>query len=187
MMAEGADGFTIRKGTVADAPLLAALAERTFVDTFAHDNDPADMTAHVAHSYGVAQQTAELADLDRVTLIGETAGQPMAYAQVRRGAAPPCVAGPSPVELQRFYVERGWHGRGVARQLMEAVVETGRSLGAETLWLGVWERNARAMAFYAKCGFVDVGSQEFRLGGDLQTDRVFARPLTSAGRGTGRG
>lgn len=180
-MAEGTDAFSIRKGTVADAPLLADLAARTFIDTFARYNDPADMTAHVARSYGVAQQAAELADSDRVTLIGETAGQAMAYAQVRRGTAPPCVAGPSPVEVQRFYVERGWHGRGAARQLMAAVFATARSWGAETLWLGVWERNARAIAFYTKCGFVDVGSQEFLLGDDRQTDRVYVRPLPPPG------
>ena len=55
---------------------------------------------------------------------------------------------------------------------MKGVLDTASSLGATRVWLGVWEKNARAIAFYAKCGFRDVGSQPFLLGSDLQTDRV---------------
>ena len=52
-----------------------------------------------------------------------------------------------------------------------------RARGAGTLWLGVWERNPRGIAFYVKCGFRDVGSKPFLLGSDWQTDRVMVRPL----------
>ena len=48
----------------------------------------------------------------------------------------------------------------------------GRTRGAKTLWLGVWEKNDRARAFYAKCGFADVGEHIFLFGTDPQTDRV---------------
>jgi GNAT superfamily N-acetyltransferase len=177
MKAEADGAFTIRKGTVADAALLAELAARTFTDAFARDNTPANMAAHIAHAYGVPQQTAELADPDGVTLIGDVGAAAMAYAQVRRGPAPACITGRDPVELRRFYVEQRWHGRGIARALMDAVFETARALGANTLWLGVWERNPRAIAFYVKCGFLDRGSQDFWLGADRQTDRVLVRSL----------
>ena len=60
---------------------------------------------------------------------------------------------------------------------MDAAVEAAAARGARTLWLGVWERNARAIAFYAKCGFADVGAQPFTLGADVQTDRVMALAL----------
>jgi ribosomal protein S18 acetylase RimI-like enzyme len=76
------------------------------------------------------------------------------------------------VELARFYVDRPWHGRGVARELMDAARAAARNLGGRTFWLGVWEHNPRAIAFYAKCGFRDVGSHKFLVGSDLQTDRV---------------
>ena len=55
---------------------------------------------------------------------------------------------------------------------MRAVMVVAAATGAGAVWLGVWERNARAIAFYAKCGFADVGAHDFRLGDDLQTDRV---------------
>jgi len=87
------------------------------------------------------------------------------------------VTGGAPLEIVRFYVDRPWHGRGVAQQLMEAAVNTARAAGARTLWLGVWERNPRAIAFYRKCGFQDVGTQTFVLGADHQRDLVLTRSV----------
>jgi ribosomal protein S18 acetylase RimI-like enzyme len=81
------------------------------------------------------------------------------------------------VEIVRFYVDRAWRGTGLAAALMDAAAEEARGRGARSLWLGVWERNPRAIRFYEKCGFRDVGSQDFVLGSDVQRDRVMARHL----------
>lgn len=167
----------IRRGTPDDTSALAAFAERTFVETFGPDNTPEDLAAHVAKAFGIAQQSHELRDPNMITLLGESGRTLVAFAQLRRGANPPCVTGPDPIELLRFYVDRPWHGRGIAQSLMRAVEDTARQTGARTLWLGVWERNPRAIAFYAKCGFTDIGEQEFSVGSDRQTDRVMARSL----------
>ncbi|MGH9173675.1 MAG: GNAT family N-acetyltransferase [Vicinamibacterales bacterium] len=167
----------IRRGEAADASALAALAERTFRETFAGDNTPADMAAHCAASYSTAIQGRELADTGMDTLVCvDSDGQLIAFAQLRPGAPPP-VTGPSPIELWRFYVDRPHHGRGVAQRLMAEVVNTARARAALTLWLGVWERNLRAQAFYRKAGFSDVGAHEFRVGSDVQTDRLMSRSL----------
>ena len=118
--------------------------------------------------------SGELADPDYVTLLIEDGTSLAAYAQVRRHEPPPCVTGPAPIELYRFYVDRLWHGQGVAQTLMAAVRDAARAFGGGTLWLGVWEHNPRAIAFYNKCGFRDVGSTSFYVGPDRQTDRVMA-------------
>ena len=65
-----------------------------------------------------------------------------------------------------------WHGRGLATVLMDEVVSEALARGHRTLWLGVWEHNGRAVAFYRKRGFEDVGSHEFLVGEDRQTDRI---------------
>ena len=64
---------------------------------------------------------------------------------------------------------------------MSQVIDAARRDGAITLWLGVWERNPRAIAFYRKAGYVDVGAQVFVLGTDPQTDRIMTRPLVGMG------
>ena len=169
--------MNIRVATAADAAVVSALARRTFYDTFAETNDPAEMTRYLAGAYSIDIQTRELGDRDITTLIVEEDGAAIAYAMVRADHVPDCVIGPAPVELWRFYVDREWHGRGVAAALMERVKTAARDRGARTLWLGVWERNDRARAFYAKCGFADAGEHIFLFGTDPQTDRVMVTSL----------
>jgi len=167
----------IRPAVVNDAEVLAELARRTFHDTFASTNDPTDMALYLSRAYGIEQQTRELGDRDITTLIVEAEGDAIAYAQLRSGHVPDCVTGAQPIELWRFYVSRDWHGRGIARPLMDRVRTTALERGAKTLWLGVWERNARARAFYVKCGFAEVGEHIFLFGTDPQTDLVMVTAL----------
>jgi ribosomal protein S18 acetylase RimI-like enzyme len=168
---------TIRRGEPKDAAVLADLAKTTFYDTFAATNDAGDMALHLTRAYGVPQQAAELGNPGITTVLVEEGGAAIGYAQVRDDHTPDCVTGPSPIELWRFYVHRDWHGRGVAQALMDRVKHEARQRGAQTLWLGVWERNDRARAFYVKCGFQDVGEHVFVFGTDPQTDRVMTLPL----------
>ena len=151
---------------------MADLAAATFRDAFGADNDPADLALHLARSYGVAQQAAELAHPAITTLVASVDGELIGYAQLRLGRPPTCVTAARPLEVWRFYVAGAWHGRGVAQQLMAAAIAAARDRGAASLWLGVWENNPRGQAFYKKSGFVDVGSQTFLVGTDEQTDRV---------------
>lgn len=164
--------LSIRQGVAPDASALAVFAARTFAEAFGSDNRPEDTQAHLAASYGVLQQTKELTDPRVTTLLAHNVETLVAYAQVRYKAPPPCVTDSHPIELHRFYVDRLMHGKGVAQLLMTAVQKAARELGGQHLWLSVWERNPRAIAFYVKAGFADVGSTDFFVGTDCQQDRV---------------
>ena len=168
--------LTIRIASVADAGAVAALAARTFHDTFAADNTAEDMAAHLRKNYGPAIQAAELADPAMTTLVAEAEGAMIAYAQIRNGPAPSCVVATRPSEIWRFYVDQPFIGRGVAAALMTRTLAEVAARGADVCWLGVWERNLRAQAFYRKCGFVVAGTQFYDVGSDRQTDFVMARP-----------
>jgi ribosomal protein S18 acetylase RimI-like enzyme len=167
----------IRTAERRDAGALARLAESTFREAFGAANTPANMDAHCAAAYGEAIQAAEIADSAAETLLVERGGELIAYAQLRRGPSPPFVPASSPVEIRRFYVDRSWHGRGVAQQLMTHLLSSVGRAGADVVWLGVWEHNPRAIAFYTRWGFLPAGDQVFELGSDPQRDLVLARPL----------
>lgn len=167
----------IRLGTPADARALAELAERTFRETFEGSTSAENMAAHLAHTYGESRQRAELKDPDMTTLLVDVDGTLAGFAMVRPGETPACVTGEAPIELWRFYIDRAWHGKGLAQSLMYRVVDECVRRGARTLWLGVWEHNHRAQAFYAKFGFSDAGSHVYLVGSDAQTDRVYVRAL----------
>jgi len=167
----------IRRGSVADAAELAAFAAKCFEETYSADNNPDDLRAHLDNSYGLAQQTAELADPLVLTILARSNGELVAYAQVRRNTPPLCVTHAAPVELHRFYVDQRAHGSGLASDLMEAVLQAARELQGRHIWLGVWERNPRAIAFYKKEKFVDVGSTFCMVGPDKQSDRVLVAEI----------
>lgn len=173
------DSPYIRSATPADAEWLAALAERTFRDTFSDDNSTGDMEMYVRGSFSLERVGAELADRANTFLLAflDGAEQPTGYAKLRTGVVDPSVAGPDPVELERLYVDRSAIGRGVGAALLRASLHVALSVGHRTLWLGVWERNTRAIEFYRRWEFEVVGDHVFRLGSDDQRDLIMARPV----------
>jgi ribosomal protein S18 acetylase RimI-like enzyme len=172
----------VRAATVADSESLSALAAATFRDAFGDQNTPEDMARYLADAFTPAKQAAEIVDPATVVLVAEDqptegAAELIGYAHLSEGETPEAVRGLAPIEIKRLYVARRWHGRRVAQLLMDASIEAARARGASTLWLGVWERNPRAIAFYEKYGFVRVGEHVFVLGGDVQTDWLMTRAI----------
>jgi ribosomal protein S18 acetylase RimI-like enzyme len=169
--------MVIYRAGIDDAARLAEFAARTFMDTFGAQNTADDMAEHLVASYGTTQQRREIADPDIITLLVDDASQLAGYAQVRRSPAPIEPPPEAAVELWRFYVDRPWHGRGVAASLMAAAREAAETLGGRQMWLSVWEHNPRAIAFYCKNGFRIAGSKDFWVGSDRQTDHVMVVDL----------
>jgi ribosomal protein S18 acetylase RimI-like enzyme len=167
----------IREATASDAALLSQLGARTFSETFAADNTPADMAAYLAASFSPEQQAAELAEALTTFLIAEIDKVAVGYAMLHPGAMPHPAGSEKPIELVRLYVSRDWHGRGVGEALIQQCMDLARQKGYRTLWLGVWEHNARARAFYRKWQFQEFGEHVFQLGGDSQNDILMARAL----------
>lgn len=162
----------IRAATERDAAALARIAEDTFRDAFGHANTEKDMDIHCARRFGAVQQLAEIRDPVMSTVLVEIDSTLVAFGQLRSGSAPPCVVGHRPSEIFRLYVDRSWHGKGIAQRLMSVLVGQAVDAGADSVWLGVWERNPRAIAFYEKSGFQSVGEHMFVLGTDPQRDLI---------------
>jgi GNAT superfamily N-acetyltransferase len=177
----GVPSVQVRIANDQDAQLLAELGARTFADTFAADNTPADLEAHLAKYFSPAVIAVELADDVNRYLIAEVGASPAGYAKLRR-ASHEAVDADSAVELSRIYVGQEWLSRGVGAALMQRAIDEARGWGAAVLWLGVWERNERAITFYEKWGFTKIGEHAFVLGSDRQTDWVMSRPVGMGGR-----
>ena len=169
----------IRRATTVDAELVASLGARTFLDTFGPDNTEEDMTAYLGSAFGADIQARQMDDPDNIFLIAEVAGAPTGYVRLRVGNAPAAIPGYDRIEIVRFYADRSWLGCGVGPALMVSSLEIAAQLECDTVWLDVWDRNARAIAFYVKWGFAVVGDQEFRLGEDVQHDLLMARAVTT--------
>lgn len=167
----------VRQANPTDASGLCQLAERTFRDTFGAVNTAEDMALHCGACYTVEVQASEISNPNMLTLLSEDRDALAGFAQLRWEGAPDCVSARAPAEIKRLYVLARWHGKGVARELMQACLEAAEARGSDVVWLGVWEHNPRAIAFYRKFGFSEVGEQIFLLGSDRQRDIVMVRPV----------
>ena len=165
---------TLRRGGANDAQALAALAERTFRDAFGARNTPENMDQHCARAFGPQAQARELEDAGLVTMLAAESGRLVGFSQLYLSKPHACLAAARPAELNRIYVSSEWHGRGIAQSLMQNALDTAAAAGSDLLWLGVWEHNPKAIAFYRKFGFETLGDQPFMLGQELQRDLIMA-------------
>ncbi|HSL28908.1 MAG TPA: GNAT family N-acetyltransferase [Anaerolineales bacterium] len=170
--------MNIRYATLADAHILAELGAKTFQDTFSTDNTPENMDAYLKASFSPEIQLRELSEPDVIFLIAESEGIPVAYAQLLMKSMDESIKGARPLEVRRIYASQEYRGKGVGKALMRAIIEEARQRGCDCVWLGVWEKNQRAIDFYKKWGFRVVGSHTFALGEDPQNDFVMELALT---------
>jgi ribosomal protein S18 acetylase RimI-like enzyme len=170
---------TMRRASPEDAATLTELGASTFRETFEAENTPEDFAAYTAVAFGESIQRAELEDPDTTVFFAERGGVVVGYVMLREGEAPSCVGSARGAALQiaRLYARRSALGTGVGSALMRRALDEAASRGKKAVWLGVWDRNARALGFYRRWGFVEAGTQPFLLGTDLQTDLVMVRRL----------
>ncbi|HEV7993267.1 MAG TPA: GNAT family N-acetyltransferase [Gemmatimonadaceae bacterium] len=169
--------ITTRRATPDDAALLAELGASTFTETFAEANHPDDFAAYVSAAFGEAIQRAELVDANVTVILAERGSETVGYVMLRERPAPSMVSADDALEIARLYSRRSAIGTGVGAVLMQHAVREAMARGKDALWLGVWERNARAIEFYRRHEFFQAGTQPFPLGTDLQTDLVLVRRL----------
>lgn len=168
-------GLRIRRAIEDDAPLIAKLGARMFREAFAQDNDPEDIKSYLALNFSLDQIKSELVDPSSIFLLAYEGEEPIGYAKLIGGKIPKSVKGPKPVELVRIYVDQKIIGKGYGSALMKSCIEQANLAGYKTIWLGVWEKNERAIKFYKKWGFAEVGAQVFVLGSNVQNDFIMER------------
>jgi ribosomal protein S18 acetylase RimI-like enzyme len=167
--------FGLRRAVPGDAPTLAVLAERTFRDAFGERNSPSNMDLHCERHFGPDIQAREISERTIVTTLAIASGQLIGFTQLMPSRPQPLVpAARRPAELNRIYVVAGWQGKGVAQALLRDAITSAKSARADWLWLGVWEHNPKAIAFYRKSGFEEAGSHSFMLGEERQRDVVMS-------------
>jgi len=172
------DLVQIRGARPEDAVLLADLSRRTFYETFAEQNSKENMDKFLGVQMTDERVKGELLSTHSHFLLAEKGSQCLGYAMLKESPPPQGLPSGASVEISRIYVVKNAVGQGVGESLMEACLAEARAKKCDWIWLGVWEHNQRAIAFYVKWGFEKFGSHSFLLGDDLQTDWLMKKRLT---------
>jgi GNAT superfamily N-acetyltransferase len=167
----------IRQARAEDAALIADMSRRTFYDAFADQNTPEDIAQYMDTQFSRESLMAEVGMPGNIFLLAYLDGQPVGYARLLEHEAPPGMGEGPAAEIVRIYAEQSAIGKGVGKSLMQYALDLAREKGKNWVWLGVWEHNHRAIAFYTKWGFEKFGDHPFILGSDKQTDWWMRRKL----------
>ena len=169
--------ISISRVTPDELKVLQDISIQTFVDTFASYNTEEDMKQYLEKSFSLQQLTTELNTTGAEFYFARLVEQVIGYIKINTGKAQTELQDDHALEIERIYVLQAYHGKQVGQLLYESAIRIARERALEYVWLGVWEKNARALRFYEKNGFLPFGKHIFKLGNDVQTDIMVKKPL----------
>ncbi|MGY8788150.1 MAG: GNAT family N-acetyltransferase [Fidelibacterota bacterium] len=160
----------IRNVNIQDIEKLKGIGKRTFTETFSSDNSEENITEYLDNGFSTEKLKTELTDKNAEFYFAELKGRVIGYLKVNSGQSQTEIKDKNYLEIERIYVLKEYHGKKVGQLLYEKAIKIAKSKNAEYVWLGVWEKNPRAIKFYEKNGFVAFDKHIFKLGNDKQTD-----------------
>ena len=164
------ESITIVPVGLNDVEKLQAISRITFSQTFTEHNSAEDMNAYLNKSFSIPQLTSEIANVDSEFYFAQEGTTVIGYLKVNTGAAQTESKELNAFEIERIYVDADFLGKKVGQLLFNKAIELAKAKNKLYVWLGVWEENHRALAFYKKNGFVPFDKHIFKLGNDEQTD-----------------
>jgi ribosomal protein S18 acetylase RimI-like enzyme len=167
----------IKEATAGDAALIADLSRRTFYDSFAAYNTVEDMDKFMNEQFSREKLMAEVGAPGNIFLLAYCNGEVAGYVRLKELPDITMPANVPAIEISRIYAVETSIGKGVGSALMQYCIDLARRRNKQVIWLGVWEKNQRAIDFYKKWGFERFGEHEFVLGTDVQTDWLMKKPL----------
>lgn len=172
------DHIEIKRITVNEREQLQQIGRQTFQETFSDSNTEENMKTYLEQSFSDEKMTAELTNKDTEFYFATHNHHVIGYLKLNFGASQTELKDPKAVEIERIYVIKEYHGENIGQRLYETAIERAKQKKANYIWLGVWEKNQRAIRFYQKNGFVVFGQHIFKLGEEEQTDLMMKRQLT---------
>ena len=165
----------IRVATIEDVEVLCEISAKTFMETYGQQNTPENLHHYLQENFNKKQISDEIQASESIFLLVEWNNKTIGYAKMRVNL----LENPDPnaLEIERIYIEKVFHGQKLGAVLMQKCIEVSREKGCQSLWLGVWEYNPKAISFYKKWGFEIFGTHIFRLGDDAQTDYLMKKNL----------
>jgi diamine N-acetyltransferase len=162
--------IVIKIATLNDIEQLQEIGRKTFVETFSELNTSENMTQYINDSFSKEKLTIELQDENSEIYFAVLEDKIIGYLKLNFGLSQTELKDDKAIEIERIYVLKEFHGKNVGYALFEKAMNIAQQKNSNYIWLGVWEKNSRAIRFYEKNRFVEFDKHVFKLGSDEQTD-----------------
>lgn len=160
-----------------DIDLLQSISQQTFIEAFSEANTAENMTKYMAEKFSNETLLAELSNRGSEFYFAQLGNRVIGYLKINSEQAHTELQDEHALEIERIYVLQEFHGKKVGQLLYEKALDIARLKNVRFIWLGVWEKNHRAISFYQKNGFVAFDKHIFRLGDDEQTDILMKKSV----------
>jgi diamine N-acetyltransferase len=171
------DKLIAAKATLVDTARLQAIGRETFYETFSAGNSEENMEKYLQEGFSMEKLSAEINNPNSEFYFALMDNSAVGYLKINFGQAQTEIKDDKALEIERIYVLKEYHGKGVGQFLLDKAMQIAMQKNMEFLWLGVWEENPRALNFYKKNSFLEFGKHVFTLGDDEQTDILMKRKL----------
>jgi ribosomal protein S18 acetylase RimI-like enzyme len=169
--------ININKCSLEDLYILQEISYETFNETFKDQNSPENMKAYLEKAFNLKQLEEELFNISSqfffVYFNNEVAG----YLKINTNDAQSEEMGDESLEIERIYIKDKFQKLGIGKCLQNKAMEIAMEHNKKKIWLGVWEKNENAIAFYKKLGFVQTGAHSFYMGDEEQIDFIMTKTL----------
>lgn len=169
--------LTIKKSTVDDFEKLLSLSKETFYQTFADQNTAEDMAEYLETAFSKSKLLGELCDPNTSFFLLYANESLAGYLKLNESPSQTDINDAESLEVERIYILKAFQNFGLGRYLMEYSIKSATDKGKKYIWLGVWEKNDKALRFYKNNGFYRIGSHSFIIGSDVQTDYIMRKDL----------
>lgn len=167
----------IKRVLAADIENLQQISRQTFFETFSESNTEENMTKYLEEDLSLEKLTIELSNEGSEFYFAMLGHDIIAYLKLNLGQSQTELQDDNALEIERIYVLKEFHGKKVGQLLYEKAIQVAYKEKINYVWLGVWEKNPRAINFYKKNDFMEFDKHIFRLGDDEQTDIMMRKML----------
>ena len=167
----------IRYATALDAELIADFSRKTFYETFGTHNTKENMDKFMKEQFTRESLIKEVSEPGNIFLLAMNEEKPVGYVRMREGEKYPEFGDRDSLEIARIYVVNKFIGTGVGKLMMQKCISLAKEIKKDIIWLGVWEKNKRAISFYTKWGFEKFAEHPFLLGDEVQTDCLMKKEI----------
>ncbi|MFC0559202.1 GNAT family N-acetyltransferase [Halalkalibacter alkalisediminis] len=168
----------VKKGNLEDLQILQEISIETFNDTFKDQNSPENMKAYIERAFNLKQLEKELSKISSEFFFVYVDNEVAGYLKVNTNDAQSEEMGEEALEIERIYIKSNFQKHGLGKYLLNKAMEMAMERNKKKIWLGVWEKNENAIAFYKKMGFVQTAAHSFYMGDEEQTDFIMTKTLT---------
>ncbi|MGE7978384.1 GNAT family N-acetyltransferase [Psychrobacillus sp. NPDC093200] len=169
--------INLKKCTIEDLPVLQKISYETFNETFKHQNSPENMNSYLERAFNLKQLEKEILNISSQFFFAYSNNEIAGYLKINTNDAQSEKMGDESLEIERIYIKNKFQKHGIGKYLFNKAMDIAVESNKQKIWLGVWDKNENAIAFYEKMGFFQTGAHSFYMGDEEQIDFIMTKTL----------